>query len=82
MDGYDEQMADEQPLVAVDDYEAEIDEALRGPAICDGYDCRDPREGPFVLDLSDRAHPTMYCWYCFAAERLRIDPAEIGRADV
>lgn len=73
---------DAEPLAAADDYEAEIDMALNGQAICEGYDCRSPREGPFLLDLSDRDYPVMFCWHCFAAERLRIDPDEIGRIAV
>ncbi len=75
---HEEQFDDERPMAAVDDYEAEIDEALNGRATCLGDDCRSPLTGPFVIDLSDADHPTTFCWWCFAAERLRISPDEIG----
>jgi hypothetical protein len=68
---------DEAPLAPVDDYEQEADDATDGLGVCSGNDCRNPRQGPFVVDTSDGMEVT-YCWYCFATERLRIDPDELG----
>lgn len=72
----DKQQTD--PLTPVDDYEQLIDDAISGLSTCNGDDCRDPRTGPFVIDIAASDEPVVYCYWCFASERLRIDPDEIG----
>jgi len=82
----DERYDDENPLAAADGvgpmdpcdpYERDIDDVTDGLSVCAGDDCRAPREGPFVIDLHDD-EPVVLCYACFASERLRIDPDDLG----
>jgi len=73
----DERYDDENPLAAADDYERTIDDVTDGLSVCAGDDCRAPREGPFVIDLHDD-EPVVLCYACFASERFRIDPDDLG----
>ena len=73
-----ERLDDEDALAAADDYEQAIDDALGGYATCADDACRDPRRGPFVIDLGGDDGPVVYCVWCFATNVLRVDPDELG----
>lgn len=67
---------DEDALAPVDDYEQAIDETRAAFRLCSDDDCRDPRRGPFVIDLGgDDA--VVVCYGCFATNVLGIDPNEV-----
>lgn len=67
--------ADDDPLAPVDDYEETIDE-VTAFRLCGDDGCREPRRGPFVIDLGED-DAVVRCYRCFAANVLYIDPDEV-----
>ena len=66
---------DEDALAPVDDYEQAIDDT-RAFRLCSDDDCREPRRGPFLIDMSGD-DPAVLCYRCFATNALGIDPNEV-----
>lgn len=59
----------------------DIDDLATGLNICSGDDCRNPRQGPYVIDLNAANEgPRCLCYWCFATEVLGVDPADFTLA--
>lgn len=64
-------------LALLDDYEAEAYDDIYTLQICQHYDCRDPRNGPWVSVRTPADGPEIMCIRCFRVYVVGEDPMDV-----
>lgn len=45
---------------------------------CSSENCREPRHGPFLIDIDAPGGAILLCYRCYLQERFAIDPDDVG----